>query len=121
MFEIFGPIFEQNANVNFEPIFEQNVNFSPIFEKKASLGPIFVKSVNFEHFCQWQMDSIKRTFFPPHSLKTFLAFTDQPILLLRFREGALKIQFRKRSKPFLESFVHEERTAFNIALVTLPF
>ena len=27
MFEIFGPIFEQNANVNFEPIFEQNVNF----------------------------------------------------------------------------------------------
>ena len=40
MFEIFGPIFEQNANVNFEPIFEQNVNF----------GPIFVKSVNFEHF-----------------------------------------------------------------------
>ena len=29
MFEIFGPIFEQNANVNFEPIFEQNVgNFN---------------------------------------------------------------------------------------------
>ena len=33
MFEIFGPIFEQNANVNFESIFEQNVNFGPIFEK----------------------------------------------------------------------------------------
>ena len=40
MLEIFGPIFEQNANVNFEPIFEKNVNF----------GPIFVKSVNFEQF-----------------------------------------------------------------------
>ena len=39
MFEIFGPIFEQNANINFEPIFE-SVNFGPIFEK----------SVNFEHF-----------------------------------------------------------------------
>ena len=34
MFEIFGPIFEQNAHVIFEPIFEQNVN-SPIFEKNA--------------------------------------------------------------------------------------
>ena len=33
MFEIFGPIFEQNANGIFEPIFEQNVNFGPIFEK----------------------------------------------------------------------------------------
>ena len=33
MFEIFGPIFEQNANVNFEPIFEPNVKFGPIFEK----------------------------------------------------------------------------------------
>ena len=31
IFEIFGPIFEQNANVNFEPIFEKNVNFGPIF------------------------------------------------------------------------------------------
>ena len=50
MFEIFGPIFEQNANINFEPIFEQNVNFGPIFEKNANFGPIFVKSVNFEHF-----------------------------------------------------------------------
>ena len=50
MFEYFGPIFEQNANVNFEPIFEQNVNFGPIFEKNANFGPIFVKSVNFEHF-----------------------------------------------------------------------
>ena len=38
MFEMFGPIFEQNA-VNFGPIFEQNANF----------GPIFV-SVNLEHF-----------------------------------------------------------------------
>ena len=42
MFEIFGPIFEQNANINFEPIFEQNVNFGPIFEKNANFGPIFV-------------------------------------------------------------------------------
>ena len=50
MFEIFGPIFEQNANVNFEPIFEQNVNFGSIFEKNVNFGPIFVKSVNFEHF-----------------------------------------------------------------------
>ena len=50
MFEIFGPIFEQNANVNFEPIFEQDVNFRPIFEKNANFGPIIVKSVNFEHF-----------------------------------------------------------------------
>ena len=50
MFEIFDPIFEQNTNVNFEPIFEQNVNFGPIFEKNANFGPIFVKRVNFEHF-----------------------------------------------------------------------
>ena len=40
MFEIFGPIFEQNASINFEPIFEKSVNFDPIFEK----------SVIFEHF-----------------------------------------------------------------------
>ena len=40
MFEIFGPIFEQNASINFKPIFEKSVNFGPIFEK----------SVNFEHF-----------------------------------------------------------------------
>ena len=50
MFEIFGPIFEQNETINFEPIFEQNVNFDPIFEKSAYFGPIFKKSVNFEHF-----------------------------------------------------------------------
>ena len=42
MFKIFGPIFEQNANINFEPIFEQNVNFGPILEKNANFGPIFV-------------------------------------------------------------------------------
>ena len=29
----FGPIFEQNASINFEPIFEKSVNFGPIFEK----------------------------------------------------------------------------------------
>ena len=40
MFEIFGPIFEHNITINFEPIFEQNANF----------GPIFKKSVNFEYF-----------------------------------------------------------------------
>ena len=39
-FEIFGPIFEQNADINFEPIFEKSANFGCIFEK----------SVNFEHF-----------------------------------------------------------------------
>ena len=50
MFEIFGPIFEQNANINFEPIFEKSVNFGPIFEKDANLGRISEKSVNFEHF-----------------------------------------------------------------------
>ena len=27
MLEIFGPIFEQNASINFEPIFEKSVNF----------------------------------------------------------------------------------------------
>ena len=38
--KMFGPIFEQNASINFEPIFEKSVNFGPIFEK----------SVIFEHF-----------------------------------------------------------------------
>ena len=50
IFEIFGPFYEQNANVNFEPIFEQNVNFGPIFVKSVNFGRIFEKSVNFEHF-----------------------------------------------------------------------
>ena len=50
MFKIFGPIFEQNASINFEPIFEKSVNFGPIFEKIANFGRIFEKSVNFEHF-----------------------------------------------------------------------
>ena len=50
MFEIFGPIFEQNASINFEPIFEKSVNFGHIFEKSVNFGPIFEKSVNFEHF-----------------------------------------------------------------------
>ena len=50
MFKIFGPIFEQNKTINFEPIFEQNANFDPIFEKSAYFGPIFKKSVLFEHF-----------------------------------------------------------------------
>ena len=40
MFENFEAIFEQNAEVNFGPIFVKNVDFEPIFEK----------SVNFEHF-----------------------------------------------------------------------
>ena len=48
IFEIFGPIFEQNANINFEPIFEKSVNFGPIFEKNANFGRIFEKSANFE-------------------------------------------------------------------------
>ena len=33
MFEILGPIFEQNANINFEPILEKGVNSGPIFKK----------------------------------------------------------------------------------------
>ena len=44
IFEIFGPISEKNANVNFEPIFEQNANFVPIFGKTATFGPIIYKS-----------------------------------------------------------------------------
>ena len=40
MFEIFGPIFEQNVATNFGPIFEKSADFVPIFEK----------SVIFEHF-----------------------------------------------------------------------
>ena len=43
-------IFEQNAGINFGPIFEKSVNFGPIFEKSVNFGPIFEKSVNFEHF-----------------------------------------------------------------------
>ena len=39
-FEIFGPIFEQNATINFEPIFEKNANSDRIFEK----------TINFENF-----------------------------------------------------------------------
>jgi hypothetical protein len=50
MFKIFGPIFEQNANINYEPTFEKSVNFGPIFEKNANFGRIFEKSVNFEDF-----------------------------------------------------------------------
>ena len=46
-FEIFGPTFEQNANINFEPIFKKSVNFDPIFEKSVNFGRIFEKSVNF--------------------------------------------------------------------------
>ena len=53
MFVIFGPFYEQNANVNFEPIFEQNANFGPIFEKSADFAPIFEKKCNFRTFCQW--------------------------------------------------------------------
>ena len=50
MFEMFGPIFEQNATINFDPIFEQNANFGPIFKKKCVFWSYFQKSVNFEHF-----------------------------------------------------------------------
>ena len=39
----FGPIFEQNVTINFEPIFKQNANFDPIFEKSVYFGPIFEK------------------------------------------------------------------------------
>ena len=70
MFEIFGPIFEQNVTINFEPIFEQNSHFGPIFEKSAYFGPIFEKSVifgrifeksvNFEHFVNSRWTHYKR-------------------------------------------------------------
>ena len=50
MFENFEPIFEQNAEVNFGPIFVKNVNFGSIFVKSVNFGPIFEKSVNLEHF-----------------------------------------------------------------------
>ena len=50
MFENFEPIFEQNVNVNFGPIFVKSVNFGTIFVKGVNLGPIFIKSVTFEHF-----------------------------------------------------------------------
>ena len=53
MFEIFGPIFEENANMNFEPIFEKSINFGPIFEKNANFGRIFEKKFKFRTFCQW--------------------------------------------------------------------
>ena len=49
MFEIFGPIFEQN------------VDYGPIFEKNANFGPIFVKSVNFEHFVNGRRSHYKYT------------------------------------------------------------
>jgi len=50
MFENFEPIFEQNAEVNFGPIFVKSVNFGSIFVKSVIFGPIYEKSVNFEHF-----------------------------------------------------------------------
>ena len=50
MFEIFGPIFEQNVTINFESIFEQNANFGPIFEISAYFGPILVRSHTHIHF-----------------------------------------------------------------------
>ena len=66
MFEIFGPIFEQNANINFEPIFEKSVNFGPIFEKNANFGRIFEKKCKFRTFCQWQMTSLLGCISAPH-------------------------------------------------------
>ena len=58
MFENFEPIFEQNAEVNFGPIFVKNVNFGSIFVKSVNFGPIFAKKCKFRTFCQWQMRSI---------------------------------------------------------------
>ena len=34
--EIFGLIFEQNANITFEPIFQKSAIFGPFFEKKQT-------------------------------------------------------------------------------------
>ena len=55
MFEIFGPIFEQNANINFEPIFEKSVNFGPIFKKcfRKKFQISVVKKCKIRIFCQW--------------------------------------------------------------------
>ena len=53
MFDIFGPIFEQNVTINFEPIFEQNANFDPIFKKKCVFWSNFRKKCEFRTFCQW--------------------------------------------------------------------
>ena len=61
MFEIFGPIFEQNVIINFEPMFDQNAKFDSIFEKSAYFGPIFEKSVNFEHFVNGRWTHYKAT------------------------------------------------------------
>ena len=43
IFEKFEPIFEQNAEVNFGPIFVKNVIFGSIFVKSLNFGPIFEK------------------------------------------------------------------------------
>ena len=68
IFEIFGPIFEQNVIINFEPIFKQNANFGPIFENSAYFGPIFEKSVNFEHSVNGRWSQYKNDFIsrPKH-------------------------------------------------------
>ena len=49
MFENFQPIFEQNADKKFVPIFEKNIDSVPIFVISVSCSPIFDRSVNFEH------------------------------------------------------------------------
>ena len=50
MFEIFGPIFEQNVTINLQP-FLNKMQISVLFsQKSAYFGPIFEKSVNFENF-----------------------------------------------------------------------
>ena len=41
---MFGPIFEQNVTINFEPIFEKNAHYGPIFEKSA-YSVLFLKKV----------------------------------------------------------------------------
>ena len=47
------PIFEQNADGSFEPIFEQNQNFESIFKRNVNFEPIFEQNVNFEvNLCQ---------------------------------------------------------------------
>ena len=48
----FGRIFEQNASINFEPIFKKSVNFGRIFEK----------SVNFEHFVNGKWSHYKLSY-----------------------------------------------------------
>ena len=59
MFEIFRPIFEQNANCKFRTYFWTNCKFWSCFRKKCIHFSISVKSVNFEHFVNGRWSHFK--------------------------------------------------------------